>query len=513
MEGGVDRSLPNSVARHKRYGDAANTWWSASANGRSMAVALVLTVLFSGLGIALNPWLGEGYASLIFVVGISIIGALHGMTAALISAVLGALLFNYFVSDPVFEITMTRATDLAPPIVFMLCAVISGWLSGRLKDEALRASRSNAQLEGLLDISRQLQRVSNAGEVRAVLAKRDPGQGGRRLGLYRASHGAPVPVAGSPLDPGWLALAAKACLGEYEWLAAEGLLSCRLMAGQKIVGVLIVERAGKAGPDIGFLMAQGRMAALALERIDLALLLTEAHAAARTEELKTALLASVSHDLRSPLTAISASAAGLLAFGDQYDRETSRELLAGIVEESSRLNHLTNNLLQLTRLQAGDEGLHWSVLPVAEALRAIIGRKQHGGIERQITLSAAHEELLVEADATLFDLALTNVLQNAVRYSAPETEIIVACRAEQAACVITVTDDGIGIPETEQARVFERFYRVQREDRGPRGTGLGLAIARGFVEASGGSIVVTSPVRNDAGTMITIRLPLTDKTP
>ena len=115
---------------------------------------------------------------------------------------------------------------------------------------------------------------------------------------------------------------------------------------------------------------------------------------------------------------------------------------------------------------------------------------------------------MIEVDAVLFDLVLTNVIQNAFRYSAPDGTIAVACAVEGADCIITVTDNGIGIPLADQAKVFERFYRVKRSGEVPRGSGLGLAIARSFVAASHGSIAITSPISDGRGTAVSIRLPL-----
>ena len=471
-----------------------------------LALGLGLTLCFALLGIVLTPWLGEGYASLVFVVGIAAVGALYGLLPALISAAIGALLFDFFISEPVFEFTLTRTTDLAPPLVFTACALISGWLSGRLRDEATRANSYNLQLESLLDVSRQLQRAASDEEVwRVVLASAQ----GAGLGLYRAVEGRMVPVSGSPGDAAWCEIAQAACRGTQEWLARDGLIGLRLLAGAHVVGAMVVAQ-GRA--DIGFLLACGRMAALALERINLTMQLSEVHAVARTEELKTALLASVSHDLRTPLTTISTSAASLLAFGEHFDGETSRELLKGIVDESSRLNHLTTNLLQMTRLQAGDQGLCGAILPVAETLQAVVGRMRQMAGARAMMLCAPPQELLVRADTALFDLALTNVLQNAVYYSPDSSTIAVDCSAQGGDCVIAITDEGVGIAPDQQQRVFERFYRVERGGRGPRGSGLGLAIARGFVQASGGTIALVSPVREARGTTVIIRLPLVEAT-
>ena len=298
---------------------------------------------------------------------------------------------------------------------------------------------------------------------------------------------------------------------EPEWLEDEFLVGCRLLAGEHCVGAMVVDRATARARGIGFMLAQGRMAALALERIDLSLQLSEAHAHTRAEELKSALLASVSHDLRSPLTAISASAASLLTFGPQFDRETSRELLDGIVKEAARLNDLTTNLLQMTRLEAGEEGLSWSLLPVGESLRAIMGRVQRHSQSHAMVLNAPVQELLVRTDATLFDLAVTNVLQNAIRYSPPDTRITIDCHAEGQSCHIAISDEGHGIPPAEQEKVFERFYRLARDARVPQGSGLGLAIVRGFVQASGGTIRLESPLRDGQGTRITIILPLMEQ--
>ncbi|MBN9143425.1 MULTISPECIES: ATP-binding protein [unclassified Novosphingobium] len=473
--------------------------------------SLGLVAGFSLLGILLNPWLGEGYASLVFVVGVSMVGALYGLMPSLLCALLSSLLFDFFVSEPVFELAISRTTDLAPPVVFALCAVISGLLSGRLRDEATRANRSNQQLASLLSLSRQLQSASSDEAVHDILCESLlAGQGGS-LGLYRMTEGRAAPVGHSAEGPEWIALAKAAMLWEPEWLEDEHLIGCRLLAGEHCVGAMVVDRATARARGIGFMLAQGRMAALALERIDLSLRLSEAHAHARTEELKSALLASVSHDLRSPLTAISASAASLLSFGAQFDSETSHELLDGIVKESARLNDLTTNLLQMTRLEAGEEGLSWSLLPVGESLRAIMGRVQMHRQTHPMTLHMPPQELLVRTDATLFDLAVTNVLQNAIRYSPAGSPITIACMPEGRWCHIAISDEGHGIPPAEQERVFDRFYRLARDARVPQGSGLGLAIVRGFVQASGGRIRLESPLRDGQGTRITIILPLMEQ--
>jgi len=498
-----------------------NSPYQTQLTARALASALTLTTIFAIFGILANPWLGEGYASLIFVMGISVVGALFGLVPALVGALVGALLFDYFVAEPVFEFNFERTSDLAPPLVFLACAVISGWLSGRLKDEASRANSSNQQLEHLLDVSRALQRVSSDSEIYDVLAHT---AGNREASLFRFAQSQLLPLGQSPAQSQLLPLGQSPAQGQSavlaqdllrtqsEWLEDGPWTACALIAADQVLGVLVLKhRRDERAP----LLAQARMVALALERIDLSRRLAEADAAARTEELKSALLASVSHDLRSPLTAISTSAASLLSFGAQFDSETSRELLTGIVDESSRLNHLTTNLLQMTRLQSGQEGLYWSDLPVIETLQVIIGRKLDAA--RTVQFCAPDQDMLVRADTSLFDLVITNVLQNAMRYSPVGTPILVACQARDGQCLITVTDEGIGIPPEEQARVFERFYRVKRAELAHSGransgwgagTGLGLAIARAFVEACGGAITLASPVKHGKGTTIAIRLPL-----
>ncbi len=471
------------------------------------ARAAALLCLFAALGVVLAPWLGEGYVSLVFVLAISLAGTLYGMTPALVASLLGAFLFDFFISEPVFEFSLDRTADLAPPLVFTLCAVISGWLSGRLKDEAIRANRSNRQLESLLDLSRALQSANSEADVAGIL-----GADGRRYSLLRAAAQDGAVVAGALADPAVRSVAQAAMTDGREMVEKDDLVACRLDTGGRVLGALVAEK-DAAGED-GLLLARARMGALVLERIELGERLGEVRAKARSEELKSALLASVSHDLRSPLTAISTSAASLLEYGEQFDSETSRELLSGIVAESSRLNHLTANLLQMTRLQAGQEELYWTDLPVADTLRAVVERKRRLDDSHPIRLVAPDEDVLVRADTALFDLVITNVLQNAARYSPVGTPITITCGVEGELCAIAITDEGIGIPPEEQSRVFDSFYRGERGDRkpggsGPAGSGLGLAIARGFVNACGGAIAVTSPVKDGQGTTITIHLPLT----
>lgn len=228
----------------------------------------------------------------------------------------------------------------------------------------------------------------------------------------------------------------------------------------------------------------------------------------RTEELKSALLSSVSHDLRTPLTAISASASSLITFGNDIDRGTSDSLLKGIVNECERLNRFTANLLELSRLQAGEEAISAQVLSVNDVVRVVVERLRPRFKGRKVQFRPTSPDILVMADAALFELALANIVQNALIYSGPDEPVLIECKRIGLSCVLTVTDAGCGIPASEQQRVFERFYRVRRGEGSPQGSGLGLAIARGFVEAFGGEIALESPVVEGKGTRMQINLPI-----
>ena len=473
-----------------------------------LGVSLALLAVSCLAGIAVKPWLGEGYSALIFVLGISLAGASSGLTLALVNALIASAIFNLFVAEPVLTFRLTTGTDLAPPVVFTLCAIVSGVLSGRLKDETYRVRLANLQLASLLQTSRSLQKATSEAEVLQALKAVLPGKLGFNLALYRLVDGSPVPVGDSPTDPGWTLVAWRLGAENVEFIHAAPLSGYRLTGSNGVVGALVNDEADNSGLERAFMLAVARVTGLALERAELASRIAEAQAAARTEELKTALLSSVSHDLRTPLATISASASSLIEYGERFDAETSRQLLVGIAEECDRLNHFTSNLLEMTRLQAGQSGLRISALSAVDVIRGVISRLKRSVRGQSIEFVPPRQEVLVAVDTALFELVLTNILQNAILYSGDATKILVRCDVDGNDCAISVTDQGVGIPFADQQKIFERFYRVERNESAPKGTGLGLAIARGFVEAFGGTISVVSPVDRGRGTVVTIRLPL-----
>ena len=259
--------------------------------------------------------------------------------------------------------------------------------------------------------------------------------------------------------------------------------------------------------SVAFLGALANVLALALERAQFSERVAEAAALTKSEELKTALLSSVSHDLRTPLAAISASASSLVEYRDKLTAEASGKLLRGIVDECERLNRYTGNLLEMSKLQAGlrPKG---QVLDVIEVAGSVLQRIRGKLGERKLDRHLPSDALLIEADAVLFELALTNLLVNAITYSDDGARIEVRVARLDGEAAIDVADNGFGIPPEDLTRVFERFQRVARYEPTPRGSGLGLAIARGFVEAFGGRIWAEVPGLDGRGTRIAIRLPL-----
>lgn len=483
--------------------DPLNWIFSRTSSWRVPAAILLITSI---LAVVLKPVLdGEVSSGLIFVVGITLVGANSGLMPAIVCAVASSAIFNFFLAQPTLAFRLTTGSDLAPPIIYTACAVASGLLSGWLRDRTAQLGTTNIQLERLLEMSRNLQRSTSETDVAEALAAL-PNITGAALELYREDGGAVLPL-GDTYHARWLEVARRTLESGQEVMRSKELTGYALSGSSGVVGALVSDEGAGRSHDQSFMLALAQILGLTLERARLAAVIAEKEASTRTEELKSALLSSVSHDLRTPLTAISASASSLIEYGTRLDSDTSRLLLQSIVDECERLNRFTSNLLELSRLQAGGIDLLGMKLSVNDVMHSVVQRLRTRFPDRDITVIPGYQDALVMADSTLFELALTNVIQNALHYSDLGAPVCVECRLEGDTCTLSVTDHGPGIPEADQHHVFERFYRVKRSESSPQGSGLGLAIAKGFVEAFGGTIELTSPVSDGLGTCVTIRLP------
>ena len=230
----------------------------------------------------------------------------------------------------------------------------------------------------------------------------------------------------------------------------------------------------------------------------------EARLQAETERLRSALLSSVSHDLRTPLTGIVGAASALVDGVDALSPQVRRELAQGIVEEADRMTRLVTNLLQATRLDAGEPGLARVWFPIEEAVSPALARLGAAASEHPIALNMPPDLPLVWADPVLLAQVFTNLLENAAKHTPPGTPIAVSVSHDGAALRVEVADEGAGLPAGDEERVFEKFYRSPG-GAVTQGTGLGLAIARGVIEAHGGSIQALN--RAEGGASFRFSLP------
>jgi two-component system sensor histidine kinase KdpD len=446
-----------------------------------------------------RPARGEVSGALIFVVGITLAGATMGLGAALVAAMASFLLYNFYFAEPVLTFRFDTISDFAPLIIFNLSAVISGVLAGRLRDEAEAAAAANGSLTALLQISRSLQSAVRFADIeQALTGPAMVAAGVRLLPSYTGAASDSV-EDGDPTTAQVRIVALPG--GDDEPIAY------RLECGHHRIALMIAQGSPRETTEAALGSALANLVALAMERAALSEKIADTEAAARVESLKSALLSSVSHDLRTPLATISASASSLIDYGDRLERNVADGLLRGIVEESERLNRFTANLLQMTRLEAGQPLSSAQILSVSDMLSVAVRRVRPRAGERVIERREG-EDCLVLADASLFELVLLNVLENAILYSPDGSRIRIALAKDDDMAVIEIADEGRGIPVADLTRAFERFYRVDATEQMPRGSGLGLAIAKGFVQACGGDISAEVPGLNKRGTRIRIRLPL-----
>jgi len=255
------------------------------------------------------------------------------------------------------------------------------------------------------------------------------------------------------------------------------------------------------------LEALTEQAAAALERATLTHEIVDARTSAETERIRNTLLASISHDFRTPLASILGSATSLLDYGTKLEDASRNDLLVQIKDEALNLDGMVRNLLAITRIDAGELELRKDWVDLREIVARVVNIVRRRGAAQKFETNLPPNLPLVKADATLVDQAIGNVVANAATHTPPQTTVVIDAVADAEKIVLRVTDDGDGIPADVLPRAFEKFVsgraNVSSSDGG-EGTGLGLAIAKGIMEAHGGSIAAESPVSNGRGTRITL---------
>jgi two-component system sensor histidine kinase KdpD len=408
----------------------------------------------------------------LYLLPVLLVSTLWGLWLGLATSVAAALAFNFFHIPPTGRLTIAEAENWVALAVFLVAAAVASTLSELAAARAREAERRRREADLAAELARML---LGTPEPRAAL----PGAAKRIADALEVDSAAVVlePVAGDERH-------AAIPLGEH--------------------GTLVVPVAAEEVARERVAPALEALLTAALERERLTREVVETSALRRSDEIKTAVLRSVSHDLRSPLTAI--VAAGEALSSPSLTDADRAELSDAIVHEGARLTRLVNQLLDLSRLQAGAAEPRADWISLDEVIRAAI--EDTGAPAERLRLAIAPDLPLIRADATQLRRAFANLIENALRYGAGHA-VSVRARVSGGRILMRVVDQGPGISPAEQERIWIPFYRGP--DPGGSGSGLGLAIVRGFVEANGGHVHVES--LPGQGTSFVVELPLPTPAP
>jgi len=473
-----------------------------------------------GVGELLHQLIDVRSMALVFLAGVLISAIRFGLLPSLYACLVSVLAYNFFFLPPIYTFTISDPENVVALFFFLIVAVIASNLAGRTRNQVLTARTRARTTEELFAFSRKLAGIGTLDDLLWATVYQMASMLKVRIVLLLPTGTSLAVRAGYPpedqLDDA--DLAAAQWTWEHNRPAGRGAdtlpgarrLFLPLRTGRAPVGVLGVDR-DEPGPLLTpdgrrLLDALADQAAVAIERITLVEDIDRARVVAETERLRAALLTSISHDLRTPLSSIIGSLSSLRSYGKSYDDATRDSLMATIQGEAERLNRFIGNLLDMTRLEAGAVELKPEPTDLVEIVGTALERAARLLADHRVEVDIAAELPMLRVDYLLLEQTLFNLLDNAAKYAPPGSLVRIAARREGGNAVITVSDEGPGIPPDALERIFDKFYRVQAQDRQRAGTGLGLAICRGFVAAQGGTIAAAN--RSDrSGAVFTIRLP------
>jgi two-component system sensor histidine kinase KdpD len=441
--------------------------------------------------------------ALTLLVGILVVSANWGLRPAVFMALLATLAFNYYFLPPIGTLTIADPQNWVALTAFLVTAMIASELAERARREAQRAHERRRETEQLYKFSQQLLTSDNAAELLNKIPRFVVDGFGvasaalslpNRPDVYRSDS------ATDQLDIHDLQLV---CMrGEPKVDPEAGVAFVPLRLGVRVVGSL-----GVAGGPLSreTLEALSSLIAVAVERVGAVEKLSKAEAARESEQLRSALLDSVTHEFRTPLTAIKASVTSLLSTRS-LDETQRLELLTVINEESDRLDRLVGEAAEMSQLDAHQVELHLGSHPVQEAIDDALARLANVLSGHVVSTILPDNLPPVRIDVYRISEVIAQLLDNAAKYSAPGSPIQIAGEVKNRMMMISIADRGPGIDDFDQSLIFEKFYRGRNQRLQVQGTGMGLAIAKAIVEAHGGEIGVTS--QSGHGSVFYFTLPL-----
>ena len=463
--------------------------WEGLSRGRRFGVGLaagaVLSLLSGLLATTLEAELGVRAPSMSFLLSVILAAIWFGQRVALLTAVFAALSYNFYLVEPRYTFGFAGYEDVFTLLVFIGAAVLIGGLAGNLHDQRERAREQVRVLSGLFTVSRSMAECTNEREALEKLAAGARDVVAQDVMVYDQadSEAAPPTTAEAP----W----------QREEVSAEG----------ERVAVLAWKRTEAQGAEQAIavrLLAE--LARVAIERTRMLQRRVEMDTLAATERLRTALLSSISHDFRTPISTILTSASSLRAFGDQFPPATSADLLLTIEEEAERLNRFVGNILNMTRLEANVVKPRVEWIDPLETIEAVHHRLSKRVAEDSFVISAPAAVPSIFVDPLLLEQALVNVIENALVH-AGDGKLHIGADYNANSVRMWVEDEGPGVPQSDLARIFDKFHRLD-SSRNTQGVGLGLAITTGFVEAMKGEVRAMSPVRDGRGLRIEFVFPV-----
>jgi two-component system sensor histidine kinase KdpD len=508
---------------------AAPEWRGALTTA---AIALGVVTAATVAVFAVENWAGVADASTIYLLAVALVAYLRGTWAAVGTALAAFLIYNFLFVEPRFTFQVADPQQILTLVILLAVGIGIARLTGLQRDHAKRSERREREARSLFAISEVIASARRIGEafptlvtnlaaasgmervwigmgptraLEQILGDSQPGDSPSTIGphwvLRRSADSPPTWIRLSPPGPGPMARDDRLALFRAE-----------LSEGEAVVGSLWGTRDPAQGEPSE---EETRLLANAADQIGQALIrdrlssqTTELEVARRSEELKAALLDSVSHDLRTPLATIRATAGTLADPALDLPSAQRMSMASEIDAEAERLSRLVGELLDMSRIEGGALRPNLEAMPVEEIVRPALERARESLGRRRIEMAIDDELPAVAVDQVLADQAIGNLLENVARHSAAEALLRISASEDRDGLVrLCIEDGGPGVPTEAIAHLFDKFYRVPgRRDASRRGTGLGLALVRGLVEGMGGSVQANASELG--GLAIELRLPV-----